>query len=250
MLILASPGSSAFEGHVSCTVGRDPRRRSIEYIRSVARTTRSRVGRPPGADADRTRTTILDAALAAFADRGFDGASIREITGAAGVGHNLVRHYFGSKEDLWRATVHHALDAGAARLSEVLRAADGRSAQAVSDGVDVVMAVIDDNPLAVRLLVSEALRDGPRFDEIFDEVLAPLGDVILEYFGGPRDGARSFDPRVLSLFVFVAVYGTPSFEGLVRRLGLADSDGRLHDFASEGLRDLVLGGLLGAAQPR
>jgi AcrR family transcriptional regulator len=207
------------------------------------------IGRPPGADADRTRTAILDAALAAFADRGFDGASIREITGAAGVGHNLVRHYFGSKEDLWRATVHHALDPGAARLSEVLSARDGRSGQTVSAGVDVVMSVIEENPAAVRLLVAEALRGGPRFDEIFDEVLAPLGDVILGYFGQQGSGARSVDPRVLSLFVFVAVYGTPSFEGIVRRLGLADADGRLHELAAADLRELVLGGLLGAVDP-
>jgi AcrR family transcriptional regulator len=206
----------------------------------------NQLGRPPRADADRTRTTILDAALGAFADRGFEGASIREITGAAGVGHNLVRHYFGSKEDLWRATVHHALDPGAARLTEVLSAEDAGSEQTIRAGVDVLTSVIDENPAAVRLLVAEALRGGPRFDEIFDEVLAPLSDVILTYFGGARDAASTTDPRVLSLFVFVAVYGTPSFDGIVRRLGLADSDGRLHEFATEGLRDLVLRGLLGA----
>ncbi len=209
----------------------------------------NQLGRPPGADAERTRAAILDAALEAFADRGFDGASIREITGAAGVGHNLVRHYFGSKENLWRATVHHALDAGAARLADVFQAEDGRSAQTVSAGVNVVMSVINESPAAVRLLVAEALHGGPRFDEIYDEVLAPLGDVILNFFGEPRNQVRTVDPRVLSLFVFVAVYGTPSFEGIVRRLGLADADGRLHEFAAAGLRDLVLGGLLGTVDP-
>lgn len=222
---------------------------SNTFVRVSKTRSTNQLGRPPGADADRTKAAILDAALGAFADRGFDGASIREITGAAGVGHNLVRHYFGSKEDLWRATVHHALDAGAARLSAVLQAEEGRSAETISSGVDVVMSVIDENPAAVRLLVAEALRGGPRFDEIYDEVLAPLGDVIQTFFGGPPDAARTADPRVLSLFVFVAVYGTPSFEGIVRRLGLADADGRLHEFAASGLRDLVLGGLLGMVDP-
>lgn len=145
--------------------------------------------------------------------------------------------------------MHHALDAGAARLTAVLQAEEGRSARAISAGVDVVMSVIDENPAAVRLLVAEALRGGPRFDEIYDEVLAPLGDVIVTFFGGAGDRAPTADPRVLSLFVFVAVYGTPSFEGIVRRLGLADADGRLHEFAASGLRDLVLNGLLGMADP-
>jgi hypothetical protein len=71
----------------------------------------------------------------------------------------------------------------------------------------------------------------------------------MNFFGEPMGGVRTADPRVLSLFVFVAVYGTPSFGGIVRRLGLADADGRLHEFAAAGLRDLVLGGLLGTVDP-
>lgn len=212
--------------------------------------TAPQLGRPPGADADRTRAAILDAALEAFAERGFEGASIREITGAAGVGHNLVRHYFGSKDDLWRATVHHAFDDSVERLSEVLRAADGRSPEGMRAGVDTVMALIQEHPTAARLLVAEALRGGPRFDEMFDEVLAPLGGLVVRFFGGARVDEHAIDPRVLSLFVFVAVYGTPSFDGLVRRLGLATPEGRLDDLAADGVRELVLRGLTGVVEHR
>ncbi|WP_189195166.1 TetR/AcrR family transcriptional regulator [Micromonospora fulviviridis] len=62
-----------------------------------------RTGRRPG-NPD-TREAILTAARAAFADRGFDAASIRAIATAAGVDPALVHHYFGTKEDLFRATV-------------------------------------------------------------------------------------------------------------------------------------------------
>src|SRR5262249_4052889 len=41
----------------------------------------------------------------AFADRGFDGASIRAIATAAGVDPALVHHYFGTKEQLFLDTV-------------------------------------------------------------------------------------------------------------------------------------------------
>ncbi|MFG3603907.1 TetR/AcrR family transcriptional regulator [Micromonospora chersina] len=62
-----------------------------------------RTGRRPG-NPD-TREAILTAARTTFADRGFDAASIRAIATAAGVDPALVHHYFGTKEELFRATV-------------------------------------------------------------------------------------------------------------------------------------------------
>ncbi|WP_236830557.1 TetR family transcriptional regulator [Blastococcus sp. KM273128] len=48
---------------------------------------------------------MLAAARAAFAERGFDGASIRAIATAAGVDPALVHHYFGSKDQLFLAAI-------------------------------------------------------------------------------------------------------------------------------------------------
>src|SRR3954452_9408075 len=60
--------------------------------------TRSR-GRPSGGtDA---RAEILAAARTAFAEHGYDGATIRTIAGNAGVDPALVHHYFGTKEELF-----------------------------------------------------------------------------------------------------------------------------------------------------
>lgn len=59
-----------------------------------------------------TRDAILDAARASFAEKGFDGASIRGIATAAGCDPALVHHYFGSKEDLFLATVGAPVDPG------------------------------------------------------------------------------------------------------------------------------------------
>jgi AcrR family transcriptional regulator len=62
-----------------------------------------RTGRRPG-NQD-TRKDILDAARGAFAERGYDGASIRQIATSAGVDPALVHHYFGNKEQLFLETV-------------------------------------------------------------------------------------------------------------------------------------------------
>src|SRR5262249_35202122 len=55
-----------------------------------------------------TRELILEAALVAFADDGFDGATTRDIAQQAGVALGLLRYHFGSKTELWKAAVDRA----------------------------------------------------------------------------------------------------------------------------------------------
>ena len=64
---------------------------------------------------------MLAAARAAFAERGFDGATIRGIATAAGVDPALVHHYFGSKDKLFLAAIQAPADP-AALLPEALAA--------------------------------------------------------------------------------------------------------------------------------
>ncbi|MDI5941196.1 MULTISPECIES: TetR family transcriptional regulator [unclassified Micromonospora] len=72
--------------------------------------TARRTGRRPGNPG--TREAILAAARAAFAERGFDAASIRSIAAAAGVDPALVHHYFGGKDQLFLAAMGAPLDPG------------------------------------------------------------------------------------------------------------------------------------------
>lgn len=51
-------------------------------------------------DAQGTRTRILDAAGAVFAERGYEAATVRDIAGRAGVNQALIFRYFGSKKAL------------------------------------------------------------------------------------------------------------------------------------------------------
>jgi AcrR family transcriptional regulator len=54
-------------------------------------------------DPDAKRAAILEAARAAFAERGFAGATLRDIGQRAGVTHGLVIRHFHSKESLFLA---------------------------------------------------------------------------------------------------------------------------------------------------
>ncbi|WP_431678953.1 TetR family transcriptional regulator [Kitasatospora sp. KL5] len=69
---------------------------------------RKKTGRRPGG-AD-TRRTVLEAARAEFAARGYQKASMRAIARAAGVDAALLHHYFGSKDKLFLAALEFPID--------------------------------------------------------------------------------------------------------------------------------------------
>jgi AcrR family transcriptional regulator len=52
-----------------------------------------------------TKTTILDAAEALFAEHGFVATSLRQLTTRAGVNLAAVNYHFGSKDELARAVL-------------------------------------------------------------------------------------------------------------------------------------------------
>jgi AcrR family transcriptional regulator len=54
-----------------------------------------------------TRLTILESALAEFAEKGYDGASTRAIAERAHIQHPLITYHFRTKEILWRAVAGH-----------------------------------------------------------------------------------------------------------------------------------------------
>jgi len=58
-----------------------------------------------------TRERLLDAAERLFAQKGFDGASIREITAAAASNVAAINYHFGSKENLYREVFRRRLAA-------------------------------------------------------------------------------------------------------------------------------------------
>ena len=57
-----------------------------------------------------TRSAVLAAAREEFGERGFDGATVRRIAGRAGVDVAMIAHHFGSKRQLYAATLDFPFD--------------------------------------------------------------------------------------------------------------------------------------------
>jgi AcrR family transcriptional regulator len=138
-------------------------------------TSRSARARRASADDASTRERILDVALQAFAELGFDGASTRTIATRADVNQGLIPYYFGTKEALWREAVGRAF----ARLDKGVGAAV-REAEEASDLDRLALLIrryvrfVAANPEFVMLMNEEGKRSGKRMRWLVDTHVAPV----------------------------------------------------------------------------
>ncbi len=110
-----------------------------------------------------TRDLIMKSARKAFAENGFDAASIRDIAASVDMTHTLIRYHFGSKEELWKDVVTDMFQKLDAALSEE---AIGPVDFATREGLTVFLRhyirYCADNPEHARIMIGESLHGGER----------------------------------------------------------------------------------------
>jgi len=79
---------------------------------------------------EETRRRLIDAAIRLFGERGFVGASTRDIARLAGVNAPALQYYFDSKEGLYQACAEHLSASAEAHFEPVLVAAEAVLADA------------------------------------------------------------------------------------------------------------------------
>jgi AcrR family transcriptional regulator len=91
------------------------------------------------ADAAETKTAILDAAEAAFAAKGFDLVSQRDIAAKAQVPLGLINYHFGNKDRLFVAVVARRADELNKRRRQALAALTGAERKSIEKIVDAFL---------------------------------------------------------------------------------------------------------------
>jgi AcrR family transcriptional regulator len=132
-------------------------------------------GRRPGAPD--TRADILAAARVLFADRGFGRTTIRAVAADAGVDPALVHHYFGTKDDLFVASLQLPVDPRERLAPALVGGPDGAAERIL--GVFLEVWDEPENRLALTGFVRSVL-DGPG-ERLLREgflpvVLVPVGE--------------------------------------------------------------------------
>src|SRR5713226_9995035 len=122
-----------------------------------------------------TRAAILNAAIAEFAERGFESASIRRIADRTGLQHPLITYHYRSKDILWRAAAEHAFakirtewDISAPEGSDLSPLARLRQEYTTLFRYTVAF------PEFHRFMRQETLTNNPRLKWVAETVLIPL----------------------------------------------------------------------------
>lgn len=112
-----------------------------------------------------TRSEILQSALMHFARHGYEGASLRDIAADADVNHGMIRHIYGSKEEIWRAAITFLFD----RLDREVNLDDevqaGRSDRELfTTYVHRYVRYCASHPEHARIMIQQSGREGPTLD--------------------------------------------------------------------------------------
>jgi AcrR family transcriptional regulator len=168
------------------------------------------------------RARIREAALKRFAEQGYERATIREIAKTAGVSPGLLRHHYGSKDDLRQACDHYVF--------EMLH---GVNAQLLDDPGS--SASTQHVSKRFGRYIGRSLVDGsPTARAIFDEMVT-LTERWLERSDEARPDPPTIDRRIRAALVTAMAVGIPLLhEHVSRALGV-------DMFAPEGDRLVALG---------
>ncbi len=191
-----------------------------------------------------TREAIVRAALEAFAEMGFDGASTREIATRAGVNHGLIPYYFGGKEKLWQAAVDQVFEEMEKGLAALLQD------PSIADDRERVRRMIRDHvyfaarrPEFVRLMHDEGKRRGPRMRWMVDRHVKPLYEAITSLLARAR-GTHTLDvPPVHLFYILVGAAGVifHQAEECTRLSGIHPFDPKVVEDHARAVELLLLG---------
>lgn len=178
-------------------------------------------GRPPERTPDpdgETRQRLLDAAAELFAERGFDGVSVRELCQAAGANVAAVNYHFGDKLGLYSELMETAVR----RMRERLAAVEGAGGTAEERLRVYIRSEIERSltpqpgSWVLRLMNREVDAPTPVLDRVVREAIRPrieyASRLVAEIMGcAPRD------PRV-----GVAVSHIHGLSALLRRRAIME----------------------------
>src|SRR6476660_522073 len=159
-----------------------------------------------------TRGAILDAATAEFAERGFEGASIRAIADRLGLQHPLITYHYRSKDILWRAAAEHAFaqiragwDTSAPENSDLPPLVRLREEYATLFRYTVAF------PEFHRFIRQEAFTNNPRLKWVAKTVVAPLLErLIPQIVAAQRQGLLPAVDPILFHYMMVSLTATLS----------------------------------------
>jgi AcrR family transcriptional regulator len=204
-----------------------------------------RRGRPRAEDSPVTEDEILAAALQAFATHGYQGMSVRDLNADLGVSHNLIHRRFGSKANLWRATVDRWFADFVAQLDPVLDSIPpGAPLEALRAYVVAFIEVSAARPALLRMMMVEAAIESERIEYVWEQHLRPFSRRVTRVARGLQSHERftSLPPATVFFLLAHGAIAPAAHVPIARRVDPADpTDPGVLRRHADAVADLLLG---------
>lgn len=203
----------------------------------------------PPPPSENTETLLLKAAEDVFSDKGFGGATVKEIADKAGVNISLISYHFGGKEGLLRACV---LRFGKERLQ------DSETYLSKPENFDdfrvklllwtqqFLKCHVEDNNIC-NILHRENLAKNKFLWDIFESTFIKGFDAVATFFDAARKKGilkKSFDSRLAASMLFGSVIHLGKSQEIQEQwMGISIKDEKYRRQAAEQIVDTLIGGL-------
>ncbi len=159
----------------------------------------------------RKRIEIIDAAARVFAQKGYAGATTKDIANAADIGESTLYNYFESKRDILLAI----LSQKATAVDEIILSGKPLRREDVVNTLDRAMEIIFSQPQYTRALIAEAWLDNDILINYLSNRLRRIVDLLMQYF---REGVeagvfRPIDPE-LAVRIFLGMFSGATLPAL------------------------------------
>ncbi|UCD37346.1 MAG: TetR/AcrR family transcriptional regulator [Fidelibacterota bacterium] len=154
---------------------------------------------------EETRRRILEAAEAAFAAKGFDGANMREIAHAAGVNKFMLYYHFDNKESLFTQVLHSNLRPAFQQLDVILSQPLSLE-EALRQVYDLYAGLFAQKGERLRAFMAREIADGaphvrPLFASMAVRILNLWAPKIYQYLGVSSLPDRQLRQMVASIMI-------------------------------------------------
>lgn len=137
--------------------------------------------RKPRTARGEAKERIVAAALEAFAEKGFEAASTRDIAQRAGTDQGLVTYHFPSKDQLWRAAADRLFDILGSRLDDRLASlAQADPRERIRGAIREYVRWVAEHPEFFRFLVDEGNLSNARTRWLVDTHIKPRFEFLKE----------------------------------------------------------------------
>ena len=125
----------------------------------------------PRAEESVDEEAFLQAALTAFARRGYDGVSVRSLCKELGVSHSWAHQRFGSKDGLWYAAVDHGFGRQIAVVAFDPTLSD--PLEQLEQAIRQFLQYSATHPELALIMNAEGAQESERLDYIYEHYIGP-----------------------------------------------------------------------------